>query len=424
MALTSGTLQLLLAAATVGFVTLTVWLWPRLARQRLAPMAARLGLILVGQVLLAATVLAYVNAAFMFFGSWSELLGTGASTAVAKQAKAVTSAPQPVLRQLVQITGASSGTMYGSSGSTLAVSSQPVPPGRDLVRALGADGATAGAASGVVLRITIHGQHTGIVSSNNYVYLPPQYFDPAYAKARFPVVMAFTGYPNDTINLMKLLNLPATASGLMASGQIGPAIVLMVNPSIALPADTECTNVPAGLQVATFFGRDVPIAIERGFRAQSGRTGWSTIGYSTGGFCAVKIAMLYPGQYSAAVGLSGYYIAEIDRTTGPIYGGSKAYQSENSPDWRLQHLPAPPVSVLVASSAKGEKSLPGTMLFLSLIRAPMKGYSLILPQGGHNYHTWRRELPQSLEWLSKLLTPALPGIAPAPSGGGSSPPPG
>jgi S-formylglutathione hydrolase FrmB len=38
----------------------------------------------------------------------------------------------------------------------------------------------------------------------------------------------------------------------------------------------------------------------------------------------------------------------------------------------------------------------------------MRGYSLIVPQGGHNYGTWNRELPQSLEWLNRRLTPAVP----------------
>jgi S-formylglutathione hydrolase FrmB len=31
-------------------------------------------------------------------------------------------------------------------------------------------------------------------------------------------------------------------------------------------------------------------------------------------------------------------------------------------------------------------------------------------QGGHNYRTWVRQLPQSLEWLNQRLTPA---VAPA-----------
>jgi enterochelin esterase-like enzyme len=220
------------------------------------------------------------------------------------------------------------------------------------------------------------------------------------------VVLAFTGYPNETINLMKLLALPSIAARLTAQGRISPAIYVMVNPSVALPRDTECTNIPSGLQVATYFGRDVPLAVERTFRAQSGRSGWATIGYSTGAYCAAKLAMLFPTQFSAAVSLSGYYVAPKDRTTGDLYGGSQAYRNENNLDWRLRHLPPPPVRILVASSDSGEKNLPGTISFLNLIHPPMRGYSLILSQGGHNYFTWRRELPQSLEWISRGLSPA------------------
>jgi len=62
--------------------------------------------------------------------------------------------------------------------------------------------------------------------------------------------------------------------------------------------------------------------------------------------------------------------------------------------------------VLVTSSRVGEKDLPGTLAFLRLIHYPMRGYSLLVPQGGHNFRTWQRELPQSLEWLNQRLTPA------------------
>ena len=37
--------------------------------------------------------------------------------------------------------------------------------------------------------------------------------------------------------------------------------------SPALPRDTECTNVPAGPQVLSFFSTDVPLAMEQAFKA-------------------------------------------------------------------------------------------------------------------------------------------------------------
>jgi S-formylglutathione hydrolase FrmB len=117
--------------------------------------------------------------------------------------------------------------------------------------------------------------------------------------------------------------------------------------------------------------------------------------------------MMYPYQFTSAVSLAGYYTALQDSTTGSLYGASTAFRDENNLDWRLKHLPAPPVSVLVTSSLVGEHDLAGTQAFLRLVHSPMRGYSLLVKQGGHNYRTWVRQLPQSLEWLNQRLTPAV-----------------
>jgi S-formylglutathione hydrolase FrmB len=181
-----------------------------------------------------------------------------------------------------------------------------------------------------------------------------------------------------------------------------------MNVSVALPRDTECTNVPEGPQAETFLAQDVPQAVDQTFRVQTGSAGWAVLGYSTGGYCAAKLAMMNPYQFPAAVSLAGYYAAGPDFITGSLYGGSSAFQNENNLDWRLAHLPAPPVSVLVTSSQVGESDLADTRTFLHLIHPPMHGYSLILAQGGHNYGTWVRQLPPSLEWLNQRLSPAMP----------------
>jgi enterochelin esterase-like enzyme len=411
--LTSGLFAWLIFGAAATAIGATVWLWPRLARQGIAQITARLGLIIVSQLLVSAAVLTAINDSLIFFSSWYALAGNGSSPrhAIVPPATAgITAFSHPIV-----ITGSSIGPMF-QGGSVLpeaylgGISSQPeIAEAAHLSSAaqharLPGGAIQAAASSGAVLRVAVHGQYSGIVAPNDYVYLPPQYFQPAYASARFPVVLAFAGYPNEPIIVMKQLHLTAIAARLQASGRIRPAIYVIVNPSVALPRDTECTNIPAGLQVATFFGRDIPLAIQRTFRTITGQPAWGTIGYSTGATCAVKIAMLYPAQFAAAVGMSGYYVAIRDRTTGQLYGGSTAYQNENNLLWRLRHLPAPPISVLVTSSTFGERTMPGTLALLRLIRPPMRGYSLIVSQGGHNYYTWRRELPQSLQWLSRQLT--------------------
>jgi enterochelin esterase-like enzyme len=425
MGLTSAPFMSLMGAAAAGSLACIVWLWPRLAGRRLADVGARLGLIAIGQVLVIAALLVCLNGYFTFYGSWSALFGTGAPRPLHVAGTAVLARPIAVTETYLGPVPGGGFARPGPPGSARARqrahdAGQHKMPGPQITpspgarisaaRVSAARVSPAPASAGEMLKVNLTGQRTGIGVAADYVYLPPQYFQRAYARARFPVVLALTGYPNDPWSFVQRLALPATAARLVAAGRIRPAIYVMMNVSVSPPRDTECTNVPAGPQAESFFAEDVPWAVERTFRAQSSASGWAVLGFSTGGYCAAKLAMMYPGQFSSAVSLAGYYNAVKDQTTGNIYGGSQAYRDENNLDWRLAHLPAPPVSVLVTSSRSGEKDLPGTLAFLGLIHSPMRGYSLLLRQGGHNYGSWDRELPQSLEWLSHRLTPATPDV--------------
>ncbi|HBW17566.1 MAG TPA: esterase [Actinobacteria bacterium] len=401
MGLTSGSFTTLMIVVAVASVLAVVWLWPRLARGRLLSVAGRLGLIAASQVLVIAAFLVVFNGYFGFFGTWAELLGRAGSSQVVPVVRAGS------LSRSVIITATDPGPLPG--GKSLPRSGpSAAAAGPSLTGPAGHGSDSSPAQAGRLLMVSIIGRRTGISVAGDYVYLPPQYFQPAYARARFPVVLVMTGYPGSALAIVTRLGVPSTAARLVAARLATPAIYVMMNVSPVMPRDTECTNVPAGPQVESFFARDVPLAIEQAFRAQSSPGGWAAMGYSTGGLCATKLAMLNPRQFPSAVALAGYYKALRDHTTGNLYGGSNAYRNENDPYWRLQHLPDPPVSVLVTSSKIGEKTYPGALKFLSLVRPPMRAYSLFLPQGGHNFGSWTRELPQSLEWLSQRLTPAVP----------------
>jgi len=419
MGLTSRSfVELTIAAAVCGLAG-TVWLWPRVASQRIAPIAVRLGLVAASQALAVIALLAAVNGYFMFYGSWSALLGGGTARSAAAAGTAASQRPITITAtDLGPVPGSGSVLPESANGKFAAKPPQYYAKHHTMAKhgivggpSLNGGLSRAARSAGELLQVTISGGHTGITSGRNFVYLPPQYFQPAYARARFPVVLALTGYPNEAWSLVKFLALPATAAGLVADGKIRPAVYVMMNSSVALPRDTECTDIPAGLQVESFFAQDVPLAMERTFRVQPSGSGWAALGYSAGGYCAAKLAMMYPYQFSAAISMSGYYNAITGSGTGSLYGGSSAYRNENNLYWRLRRLPAPPVSILVTST-RGEGAYPGTLAFLRLIHPPMRGYSMVLAQGGHNYGTWHRELPPGLEWLSQRLAPARPHVAP------------
>ncbi len=98
MGLTSRSfVELTIAAAVCGLAG-TVWLWPRVASQRVASIAVRLGLIAASQALAVIALLAAVNGYFMFYGSWSALLGGAVAQSAATAGTAAS--PRPITRNI------------------------------------------------------------------------------------------------------------------------------------------------------------------------------------------------------------------------------------------------------------------------------------------------------------------------------------
>ncbi len=366
MSLTGTAFAVLVGAAALTGLGAVVLAAPRLSGRTVA----RAGALLASQVLLMAALLTLANDYFAFYGSWGELVGapagSGANALGSRAARAVTrDETEPPL--------------VADPGDAFVRQHQvPVADGR-------------------LEAVVIHGQRSGI-SAKAYVYLPSQYLWDR--RRRFPVGLALTGYPGNAENLITRLKLPEIAAREIAAGHARPMIFVMMRPMVTPPRDTECTDVPGGPQALTFFAEDLPAAIRSAYRVVPGPAGWSALGDSTGGYCALKLAMLHSDRFGAAVSLAGYYKALKDFTTGDLYGGSKAYRAENDLAWRLRHLPPPPIDVLVATSRKGERDYPATRAFLRLVRPPMRSAAIILPSGGHHFSVWQRELIPALRWLS------------------------
>ncbi len=405
MTLTSGPFLALLSVVAAATMTAAIALWPRLARRKATHAAARTGLLIASQLTAIVAVLGGLNAYFSFIVSWSDLVGIHASATSQARAAGAGGALAPIVVTHTQIPSGPAAQKAPHATPTpghQTTSAHQTPPGH---RKAGAGNlAASAAASGEILTVQIRGERTGIAVPRSYVYLPPQYFQRAYAHRLFPAVLVLTGYPSDPRSEITRLNLPGAAAAGIASGRLQPTIFVMMFSSVDMPRDTECTDIPNGPQAETFFAQDVPLAVEQSFRVATGAGGWAVMGDSTGGYCAVKLAMMHSDRFAAAVSLSGYYTAIQDFTTGSLYGGSASYRSENDLFWRLGHHPFPPVSVLLTSSRVGEDDYQPTLRFLSMVRPPMHGYALVVPVGGHNFRTWKREIGQALDWLSQRLT--------------------
>lgn len=376
MSVTGAPFLILLAALTAALFAAVILQWPRLRGPGIRPLAGRLAAMAATQLLLVCTLSAAANSYFGFFESWNDLFAAAAPKNVP------VSAPQPL--------------RPGQAGDAITVHSES---GLDLPN--GDDPAKAGR----LLDTTIRGGLTGL-SEHALIFLPPQYFQTAYQRTRFPAVIVSSGYPGDATKLATLLRYPQRLVTGVDTGQDRPAVLIMLSPMVQPGRDTECTDVPGGPLAETFWARDIPAALEHSYRVTALAAGWGAIGDSTGGYCAVKIAMMNSDQFSAAVSLSGYYGALQDRTTGDLYGGDQAFRDLNDLQWRLTHLPSPPIAVLLTTSRVGEENYAPTLAFQAAAGYPMRVSTLVRAEGGHNFDTWNTEIPAALHWLTEQLAPA------------------
>ncbi|MFJ3231696.1 alpha/beta hydrolase [Streptomyces sp. NPDC086787] len=372
MGLTSNKVLLLAVVLAVLLFVGTVWLWPRLARRNWRAVSGRVGVLLATQLALFACIGIFVNQAFGFYASWADLFGKETEQGVVVDH-----------------------SLSGGAGPLRLVDTAKVP---------GVTGSRPQMV-GQIQKVDIEGRTTHIATPA-YVYLPPEYFQAQYRTRTFPAAVVLTGYPGTAQALVNKLHYPRTAQKLAKDGQAQPMILVMMRPTVAPPRDTECVDIPHGPQTETFFAKDLPDAITAHYRVGKKPGSWGIVGDSTGGYCALKLAMHHPEVYAAGAGLSPYYKAPIDPTTGDLFHGNKRLRDRADLRWFIKHEPAPSTSLLVTSSRAGETNYRETLKFIDQVKATNRTRisSIILDSGGHNFNTWRREIPATLQWMSGRLS--------------------
>ena len=368
MPLTGNWMLAIAISAAVAAVVAVVFCWDRVSRRPWLRWPARGSMLIACQLTACLVVALFVNDQGLFFTSWSDLFGNGSGTS--------TSQVRP-----------------GAYDPQLAARST-VARGRE---------------QGLVLPVPIP---DASVSRWHYalVYLPPQYFEPAYANRAFPVFELIGGYPGTPHGWTGPLDVQQIADREIAAGRAVPFVAVMPNSNYVPHHDGECINAVGGTQVETTLTVNVRRAMERDFRVSSDRSSWAVAGVSTGGFCALNIAIRHPDMFAAAVSMSGYNRPYVDWTTGALFGHSLAARDANDPLWRFTHLPAPNLALLLASSRQDVTTHVEANELAAAARLPTRVDLLTVPRGGHNFHVWVAMEPTVYDWLSRIVAaPLAPG---------------
>ncbi|WP_416481422.1 alpha/beta hydrolase [Streptomyces sp. CL12] len=249
------------------------------------------------------------------------------------------------------------------------------------------------------VRVTqLKGRVSG-VDAEVYVWLPPQYNDPAYRHKKFPVVEVLPGYPGSARAWFGSMKAHEQLLPLMKSGQVAPFIMVAPRTNLLAGVDTGCANIPGQVNADTWLSIDVPKMVMDNFRAQPAPQGWAIAGYSAGAQCAVKLAVAHPDRYKAAVSMSGYNDPIGERNS--LAAQNPTLRAENNPYLLLKKATVPPPIALYLSGESGDGYEAG-MALQSVAKAPTTVHVVFLPKsaGGHTMALWRPQVPDVFRWLT------------------------
>jgi len=262
-------------------------------------------------------------------------------------------------------------------------------------------GLPASSGTGRVKLLTVDGKASN-THAQVLVWLPHQYDEPAYRHKKFPVLEFLPGQPNAPAAVFERFGLAQKASELIDSGRMKPFVIIVPPLMIRPPYDTECTNVPHGPKAYDWLSKDVPRAMTAKLRVDKPGRHWSLMGWSTGGFCAAKLLLRSPHRASAAVSFGGYYTPILKHVYPNLLGHSKAVREANSPTRLLAVHGIGHGHLLVVVGRQDAESWGSSERFLQFARYFPGVDHLVFPTGGHNTHDYSAYVQSSLEWLRSV----------------------
>jgi len=237
------------------------------------------------------------------------------------------------------------------------------------------------------------------------VYLPPQYGEARYSRARFPVVELLHGSPGTPLAWSSVLHISQVANSLLAKHLIGPMILVM--PSIDGNGHDyqDCVNGP-GVSDETYLIKDVRADVFARYRVSHDPYEWGVAGYSSGGYCAANMSLRHPSSFGAAALINGYFRA-ADGPAAAALNHSQPLEAANSPLYLAERLapsstPLPAFWVAAGTHDKSDYQ-PATVFTAAVNR--VESVPFVKFNAGDTANAWSAALPVALTWLWRELAP-------------------
>ena len=239
------------------------------------------------------------------------------------------------------------------------------------------------------------------------VYLPSGH---ATSGLRYPVLFLLPG-DGVTAPEMPDLGIEPAANALIAAGKMPPAVIVV-------PEIGRSWGVNAKEPMQTALADELFPEATRRWRGLEGRRGQVVGGISAGGYAALRLALLHPDRFAAAVLLSpAIYMPQPPDGSGARRAGAfglppvpETWTALNYPAllpaFRARGLPMP------LFAASGTSDHLGIAAQVEMLRDTWKAegmpVELVLVPGGHTTAVWRALMPKALTYAFRHTDPPRP----------------
>jgi S-formylglutathione hydrolase FrmB len=261
-------------------------------------------------------------------------------------------------------------------------------------------------AAGQVSPVTIPSPVSGFPARPGWVYLPPAYL--SGVRAQLPVLVLLPGQPGDPRDWLDGGRLAQRMDRYAAAHSgLAPVVVLPDDLGAEL-ADPLCLDSRLG-NAATYLSVDVPAWIRRTLQVDPDPARWAIGGLSSGGTCALQMALTTPAVYPTFLDIAGQdepSLGNRPETVHAAFGygpdALAAFRAVNPLDLlRVRHYPHT-AGRLVAGADDGEFRPQAERVTAALTDAGVPAQLTVLP-GAHTWDVWGPGLETSLPWLGTRL---------------------
>lgn len=259
------------------------------------------------------------------------------------------------------------------------------------------------AANGVVTTARIPGSTSGFAARSAWIYLPPAYL--VTPRPLLPVLVLVAGQPGTPRDWFDGGRLAAVMDR-FAQAHRGLTPVVVVADSLGSQlAQPLCVDSRAGNSFS-YLTVDVPRWVRSTLQVDENPRNWAVGGMSSGGTCALQLAVNAPAVYPTFIDISGQVeptLGSRAQTVRTLFDGNEAAFTRVNPLDVLATTRFPDsAGTIVAGRDDATYRPQAQTVVAAATKAGMAIRYLELP-GGHSWAVWGAGLEQSLPWLATRL---------------------